>query len=168
MDDTGVRKLANFINSQDSKITRLEIGGRFGDEGVICIAEALATNQSIRTIDIGMADGLTDIGGQALLKAVQGEDDSWKSKIASNHTLQHVYISDRAGLVMTKNLRSKLQSITTVNPHQTIRNKAWGYIENKVEDLSAIDVDLELAPYLLSFISSRGGVNSLFRFLHSR
>ncbi|KAL7529663.1 hypothetical protein ACHAXR_003083, partial [Thalassiosira sp. AJA248-18] len=190
LSDTGLGQLANFIGREDCQITRLEIcessyyhpfhfiyiialtnfvaaGGIFGDEGIIHIAEALATNRSLRTIDIGTSDGLTDQGGQAILQVVQGQDESWQCKTASNHILQHVYISDKAGSSMSKNLLTKLQTITNVNPHQTLQNKAWNYIDNNIGDLSATNLDAKLAPHLLSFVSSRGGVNSLFRFMHS-
>jgi len=168
LSNTGLGELANSIKGEDCNIARLEICGRFGDEGMLSIAEALTTNQLLRTIDVGMSERLTDIGGRALLQVVQGQDESWQSTTSSNHTLQSVYISDRAGSAMSKSLLTKLQTVTTVDPHRTLQNKAWNYIDNNIEDLSAIGLEVKLAPYFLSFVSTRGGVDSLFSFMHSR
>jgi len=193
MGDGGLGQIANCIKRKDCNISRLEIckslfnffhfppsviisltflfvvaGGRFRDEGMMSIAEALRNNQSIRTINVGMFERLTDLGGQAILKVVQGEDESWQNKTASNHTLQNVYISDRAGLSMSKSILTKLQSITTVDPHRTLKNKAWNYMNNNIGDLSSIGLEAKLAPQLLLFVSCRGGVDSLFQFMHSR
>lgn len=168
MGDGGLGQIANCIKRKDCNISRLEICGRFRDEGMMSIAEALRNNQSIRTINVGMYERLTDLGGQAILKVVQGEDESWQNKTASNHTLQNVYISDRAGLSMSKSILTKLQSITTVDPHRTLKNKAWNYMNNNIGDLSSIGLEAKLAPQLLSFVSCRGGVDSLFQFMHSR
>ncbi len=167
LNNKGILHLSNTLKASSCNISRLEIGGRFGDDGMISIAEALRTNLSIRKIDIGMAEGFTDLGGRAILRAVQGQDESLTSKIESNHTLQNVYITERAGMFMSQDLRTKLQSITNVDPHPTLQNKAWGYIEKKIQDLSSINLDTKLGPHLLSFVSSRGGVDSVYSLLRS-
>lgn len=115
-----------------------------------------------------MSGHLTNIGGQAILKVVQGQDETWQQIISSNNTLQSVYVSDRAGSTMSMSVLTKLQSITTVNPHRTLQSKAWNYIDSNIEDLSAIRLEVKLVPHFLSFLSARGGVNSFFQFLHSR
>ncbi len=143
-------------------------GGKFGDEGIKCIAAGLIANTSIRRIDIGMAEGLTDIGGLAILRVVQGRDESWSSKTTSNHTLQSVHIKKNAGKSMSESVIAKLQSITNIDPHQTLQSKAWEYINNNINDLSSINCDVKLGPYLLAFVSSRGGLDSLFSLLRSR
>lgn len=168
LNDAGIGELANIVKGGYCNITRLEISGRFGDEGMLTIAEALRTNHSIRKMDIGMSERLTDRGGRAILRAVQGQDETWQSKITSNHTLQSVYVSEKAGLSMSKSLRTKLQFITNVDPHQTEKRKAWDYIHDNIEDLSTINLEVNLGPQLLAFVSSRGGVDSLFRLLRSR
>ncbi|KAL7546173.1 hypothetical protein ACHAWF_009515 [Thalassiosira exigua] len=168
LSDTGLGQLAEIIKKKDCKLGRLEICGNFSDEGVVQIAEALKSNQSIRTLDLGMSENLTDFGGEAILQVVHGRDDSWESATTSNHTLQNVYISDIAGSSMCKELLAKLQSITNVDAHKTLQNKAWKYIDNNIEDLSSIGLKANLAPHLVSFVSARGGLESLYRFLHSR
>jgi len=168
LSDTGLRELANSIKGDGCNVARLEVCGRFGDEGMLSIADAMMVNQSLRTIDIGMSERLTDRGGQAILQVVQGQNESWQSMITSNNTLQSVYISEKAGSAMSKSLLTNLQAITTVDPHRTLQNKAWNYIENNIEDLSDIGLEAKLVPYFLSFISTRGGANSLFSFIHSR
>eukprot|EP00571_Detonula_confervacea_P015148 CAMPEP_0172308182 /NCGR_PEP_ID=MMETSP1058-20130122/8865_1 /TAXON_ID=83371 /ORGANISM="Detonula confervacea, Strain CCMP 353" /LENGTH=505 /DNA_ID=CAMNT_0013020545 /DNA_START=37 /DNA_END=1554 /DNA_ORIENTATION=- len=168
LNDTGIGELANTVKGSCCNISCLEIGGIFGDEGMLSIAEALKTNRSIRKIDIGMTERLTDRGGQGILQVVQGQDESWQSKTTSNHTLQSVYISDRAGSSMSKSLLMGLQSITKADPHRTLQGKAWNYINKNIEDLSSISLDVTLRPCLLEFVSSRGGVDSLFCLLRSR
>eukprot|EP00584_Thalassiosira_punctigera_P023425 CAMPEP_0172567906 /NCGR_PEP_ID=MMETSP1067-20121228/117692_1 /TAXON_ID=265564 ORGANISM="Thalassiosira punctigera, Strain Tpunct2005C2" /NCGR_SAMPLE_ID=MMETSP1067 /ASSEMBLY_ACC=CAM_ASM_000444 /LENGTH=101 /DNA_ID=CAMNT_0013359361 /DNA_START=107 /DNA_END=409 /DNA_ORIENTATION=+ len=69
---------------------------------------------------------------------------------------------------MSESLRTKLQSITTVDARRTLQNKTWNYIESNIEDLSAVSLDAKLAPYFLTFVARQGGVNSLFSVLHSR
>lgn len=119
-------------------------------------------------MDIGVSLHLTDIGGRALLNAVQGKDNSWQSIISSNHVLQNVYISDKAAGMLSNSIISQLQSITAVEPQRTIQSKAWTFIDNNIRDLSSVSLDTKLRPYLLAFVSSRGGVNSLFSLLSSR
>jgi len=76
-----------------------------------------------------MSEGLTDIGGLAILRVVQGQDESWSSKTNSNHTLQSFQITERAGISMSETVLTKLQS---------------------------------------AFVSSHGGLDSLFSLLRSR
>jgi len=168
LNNAGLGDLAKTIRRKDCNIARLEISGRFGDEGMLSIADALKTNRSLRTIDVGMSERITDRGGRTILQVAQGQDKSWQSKTTSNHKLQSVYISDRAGSNMSKSLLTKLQTITAVDPHRTLQNKAWDYIDNNIEDLSAIGLEVKLAPHFLSFVSNRGGIDALFNFMHSR
>jgi len=143
-------------------------GGKFGDEGIKSISEGLISNGSIRRIDVGMSEGLTDIGGLAILRVVQGQDESWSSKTNSNHTLQSFQITERAGISMSETVLTKLQSITNIGPHQTLQSKAWNYVDNNINDLSSINCGVKLGPHLLAFVSSRGGLDSLFSLLRSR
>ena len=119
-------------------------------------------------MDIGMSLNLTDMGGRALLNAVQGKDNSWQSTISSNHVLQSVYISDKAGMYMSKSIITQLQSITAVGLQRTIQSKAWTFIDNNIQDLSSVNLEMKLRPHLLAFVSYRGGVNSLYSLLSSR
>jgi hypothetical protein len=114
-----------------------------------------------------MSDGLTDNGGLAILRAVQGIDESWSSKTTSNHTLQSVRIEERAGISMSESIITKLQSITDIDPHQTLQRKAWEYINININNLSSINCDVKLGSHLLAFVSSRGGLDSLFSLLRS-
>ena len=118
-------------------------------------------------MDIGMSLNLTDMGGRALLNAVQGKDNSWQSTISSNHVLQSVYISDKAGM-LSKSIITQLQSITAVGLQRTIQSKAWTFIDNNIQDLSSVNLEMKLRPHLLAFVSYRGGVNSLYSLLSSR
>jgi len=115
-----------------------------------------------------MSEGLTDIGGLAILRVVQGQDKSWRSKTTSNHTLQSVQITGRAGMFMSESVLAKLQSITNIDPLQTLQSKAWNYIDSNINDLSSINCGVKLGPHLLAFVSSRGGLESVFSLLRSR
>ncbi len=102
-----------------------------------------------------MSEGLTDIGGLAILRVVQGQDESWSSKTNSNHTLQSFQITERAGISMSETVLTKLQSITNIGPHQTLQSKAWNYVDNNINDvLSSINCGVKLGPHLLAFVSS--------------
>ena len=115
-----------------------------------------------------MSERLTDRGGRAILQAVRGQDESWQSKITSNHTLQSVYVSEPRGSSISQGVSLELQSITKLDPHQTLQAKAWAYIDGSIDDLSAIKLGTKLGPNLLEFVSTRGGVDSLFDLLRSR
>jgi hypothetical protein len=115
-----------------------------------------------------MSDGLTDNGGMAILRAVQGLDESWSSKTTSNHTLQSVHIEERASISMSDSVIAKLRSITNIDPHQTLQSKAWEYINTNINDLSSINCEGKLGSHLLAFVSSRGGLDALFSLLRSR
>jgi hypothetical protein len=143
-------------------------GGKFGDEGIKSIAEGLISNESIRRIDVGMSEGLTDIGGLAILRVVHGQDESWSKKTNSNHTLQSVQITERAGISISETILTQLRSITNIDPHHTLQSKAWNYIDNNIDDLSSINCGVKLGHHLLAFVSSRGGLDSLFSLLRSR
>lgn len=116
-----------------------------------------------------MSEGLTDIGGLAILRVVQGQDESWSSKTNSNHTLQSFQITERAGISMSETVLTKLQSITNIGPHQTLQSKAWNYVDNNINHtLPSINCGVKLGPHLLAFVSSHGGLDSLFSLLRSR
>lgn len=130
------------------------------------VADAFRTNQSIRKLNVETSERLSDECGNALLQVVHGHSSSWQSTISSNHTLQHVYVPE--GSDMSKDTVTKLQSITTVSPLNTLQAKAWEYINRNIGNLSEVGLGQKLVPHFISFVSTRGGVNSMFNFLRSR
>ena len=78
--------LSNILQTPQCNISRLELDGQFGDEGILLLSEALKTNATVRTITIGYSENLTDVGGNALLqvsKDVYGTG-TWESVTESN------------------------------------------------------------------------------------
>ena len=163
----GIQILTTVIGREESNISRLDLGGRFGDDGLKILADALVINRSIKTITIGFSKNLTNVGGQAILDAVEGTG-SWHSIIRSNHTLRSVYISDRPNVTISKALALKLQCITNFNPHHTLQSKVWRYIQNNMEDISYLGLESKHMPQALSFIYENGRLDSLFQFIRSR
>ena len=67
LDDVGIGELANVLKRNDCSVRRLDLGGNFGNNGIKILAEALKTNQSIKTITLGCYKNLNDVGAEALL-----------------------------------------------------------------------------------------------------
>ena len=169
LNDEGIRDLSNVLRGKDCKISRLDISGTFGDEGLLSIAEALKTNQSLRAIDIGNSVNLTDLGGRAILRVTSLDLDSWKRIMASNNTLKSVYLKSRPPpLRVSQDIQNALRNITSVDPIPTLQQKVWQYVDNNIEDLSYAKLKPKHLPFLLSFVINRGGMNSLLRLISSR
>ncbi len=170
LNDEGVRALSDVIRGKDCKISRLEISGTFGDDGMQLIAEALKSNQSLRTIDIGNSLNLSDVAGNSILRATSvNVDTSWDQIMASNNTLRSVYLkSQPPPLLVSQDIRHALRYITNLEPTPTLKQKAWQYVDSNIEDLSYTKLESQHMPHLLSFVIERGGLNSLFRLVSSR
>jgi len=170
LNDEGIRDLSNVIRRRDCKINRLEISGTFGDGALQSIAEALKSNQSLRTIDIGNSLNLTDEGGRAILRVASvNVVNTWKQIMASNNTLRSVYLKSRPPpLLVSQDIQHALRNITNVDPIPTLKQKAWRYVDSNIVDLSYTKLEAKHMPFLLSFVKERGGINSLFRLISSR
>ena len=166
LNDEGIKDLSDVIRRNDSKISRLEISGTFGDGGLQSIAEAMKTNQSLRAIDVGNTVNLTDAGGRAILGVTNGDLHSWKRIMSSNNTLKSVYLKSRP-LIVSDDIQQALRNITNLDPIPTLQQKVWCYIDNNIEDLSYTKLEATHMPFLLSFVIKRGGINSLLRLISS-
>lgn len=169
MTNTRVIELANILQSPNCNISRLELCGTFGDDGVEFLAEALKTNRTVKTITIGMSVGLSDRGGRQILRACRDIDGtgSWNSVIGSNHTLRNVFISEKHAPRMSAGVLNQLQNLTTEDPHRTLQNKAWNFIERDMDCLPNLGLQMNHMPHLLEFVQSKGGQDSLFGVLRS-
>ena len=165
LNDEGIKDLSDVIRRKDSKISRLEISGTFGDDGLQSIAEAMKTNQSLRSIDVGNTVNLTDAGGRAILGVTNGDLHSWKRIMSSNNTLKSVYLKSRP--IVSEDIQQALRNITNLDPIPTLQQKVWRYIDNNIEDLSYTELEATHMPFLLSFVIKRGGINSLLRLISS-
>lgn len=166
LNDEGIKDLSDVIGRKDSKISRLEISGTFGDGGLQSIAEAMKTNQSLRAIDVGNTVNLTDAGGMAILRVTNGDLHSWKRIMSSNNTLKSVYLKSRP-LIVSEDIQQALRNITNLDQIPTLQQKVWRYIDNNIEDLSYTNFEATHMPFLLSFVIKRGGINSLLRLISS-
>lgn len=170
LNDEGVRALSDVIGGKDCKISRLEISGTFGDDGMQCIAEALKSNQSLRAIDVGNSLNLSDAACHAILEVASvNANTSWKQIMASNNTLRSIYLkSQPPPLLVSQDIRNALRNITNVDPIPTLKQKVWQHLDSNIEDLSYTKLESQHMPHLLSFVTERGGINSLFRLISSR
>ena len=80
--NTRLIELANILQSPNCNISRLELCGSFGDEGVEFLADALKTNRTVKTISIGHSENFSDRGGRGIIRACKDRDGSgsWTSK----------------------------------------------------------------------------------------
>jgi hypothetical protein len=170
LNDELIHDLSNIIREEDCKISRLEISGTFGDNGLQSIAEALKTNRSLRFIDIGNSVNLTDSGGRAILSVTCVDvNSSWKCIMASNNTLKSVCLKSRLPpLLISQDIQHALRNITSLDPLPTLQQKVWQFVDNNIEDLSYTKLNAKHMPFLLSFVITRGGMNALLRLISSR
>ncbi len=175
LNDIGIGELANVFKRKDCSVRRLDLAGNFGNKGVKILAEALKTNQSIKTITLGCHNNLSDVGAQALLRVADpfstttnaNKKNEWDDVKKSNHTLQSVYILDRPSVTVSDELVTKLRSISTLPPHATFQTKTWHHIEKNIADISHMGIDTKYIPEVLSFVQKRGELNGLFETIRS-
>lgn len=169
MTNTRVIELANILQSPNCNISRLELCGSFGDEGVEFLAEALKTNRTVKTISIGVSQDLSDRGGRHILQACQDVDGngSWNSVVHSNHTLRNVFISEKHAPRMSVVVLNQLQSLTTEDPQRTLQIKAWNFIKRDMDCLPTLGLKLNHMPNFLAFVQANGGQDDLFDVLRS-
>lgn len=173
LDDIGIGEISLIIRRKDCSMKRLDLSGNFGNSGVKIFAEALKTNTSLRTVSFGCYKNLSDLGGQILLSVVdpfsQPDGSSeWESVKRSNHTLQSIYILDRPTVTVNRNLITKLQSISTMDPHRTLQSKCWHHIEKNIGDISHIGMQSQHMPEVLAFVQHHGNMDHIFELIRSR
>lgn len=175
LDDIGIGEIAVAVKISDCNVRRLDLSGNFGNSGVKIFAEALKMNKSLKTVSFGCYKDLDDIGGQVLLNVVdpfsqQSTDlcEVWKNVTRSNHILQSIYILDRPTVTVNKNIITKLQSISTLDPHRTLQAKCWRHMEKNIEDISHLELETKHMPEVLSFVQQHGTMDHLFRLVKSR
>jgi hypothetical protein len=126
----GVAVIANALKSPRCHLSRVELAGKFDDDGLKLMGRALKTNESVRTISITSSEHLTAIGGEAILRAALSlsASDSWESIAKNNHTLKSDIVAERHASTMGDDMILQLRDITTVDPRRTMQNKAWHFI----------------------------------------
>jgi hypothetical protein len=169
MTDTRVIELANILQCPNCNISRLELCGSFGDEGVEFLAEALKTNRTVKTISIGVSENLSDRGGRKIIQVCQDIDGtgSWNSVMSSNHTLRSVFVSEKHAPRMSAGVLNQLQSLTMEDPHKTLQVKAWKFIQRDMDCLPTLNLQTKQMPQFLSYVKSNGGQDSLFNVLRA-
>ena len=167
LNDEGIQELSDVIRRKDCKLGRLEISGTFGDVGLTSIAEALKTNESLRSIDIGNSVNLTDAGGNAILQVAGVNANTWEQIEQSNNTLRSVYLKSRPPpLRVSQDIRQTLRHITNLDPTPTLKRKVWQYVDNNLEERPTT-LKPKHMPHFLAFVMQRGGLNSLLRLVSS-
>lgn len=169
MTNTRVIELANILQSPNCNISRLELCGSFGDEGIEFLADALKTNRTVKNISIGVTQDLSDRGGRQILQACQDVEGtgSWNSIVRSNHTLRSVFISERHAPRMSAGVLNQLQSLTTEDPHKTLQIKAWNFIKNDMDCLPTLGLKMKHMPNFVTFVQQNGGQDSLYEILRA-
>lgn len=175
LDDIGIGELANVLKRKHCSVRRLDLAGNFGNKGVKILAEALKTNQSIKTITLGCHKSLSDVGAHALLRVADpfstttnaDKKTEWDNVKQSNHSLQSVYILDRPTVTVSDEVITKLRSISSLQPHETFQAKTWHHIERNIADISHMGIDTKYIPEVLSFVQKRGELNGLFETIRS-
>ena len=90
----GCRGLANLLQGGDSTLELLDLSHNFIDnEGVEILVEALQSNISLKTFDLGGNDGISNQGRIMLLKLVN-DISSISATLHSNHTLTSLDVED--------------------------------------------------------------------------
>jgi hypothetical protein len=160
--------LSHAIKNPKCNLSRLDLTGKFDDDGLKCMGRALKTNQSVRTIFIHSSAELTAVGGEALLRAARDDEmESWITIANSNHTLKSVIVAGRHIESMGNELTLQLRDITTLDPHQTIQSKAWRYVNNSMKDLSELGLNVKHMPRFLEFVDKRGGTDAIYNLLRN-
>ncbi|KAL3762756.1 hypothetical protein ACHAW5_002261 [Stephanodiscus triporus] len=172
LDDIGLGEISVVIKRPDCNVRRLDLSGNFGNSGVKIFAEALKTNTSLRTISFGCYKALDDVGGMALLNAVDpfsqpAGSSEWENVLRSNHTLQSIYVFDRPNVAVSKAIVERLQSITSMDPHLTLQGKCWRHIEKNIDDISHLGLNSNCMPNVLAFVLRHGTIDHLFRLIRS-
>lgn len=171
LDDIGLGEIALVVKRKDCSVRRLDLSGNFGNSGMDIFAEALKTNTSLRTVSFGCYKNLDDVGGQVLLNVVDpfsipaDHVDEWDNINRSNHTLQSIFIYDRPTVTVDRNIITKLQSISSLDPHKT---KCWCHLEKNIEDITHLKLETKHMPEVLAFVQSRGVQDDLYRLIKSR
>jgi len=90
----GCRGLANLLQGGDSTLELLDLSHNFIDnEGVEVLVEALQSNISLKTFDLGGNNGISNQGRIMLLKLVN-DISSISATLHSNHTLTSLDVED--------------------------------------------------------------------------
>eukprot|EP00984_Skeletonema_dohrnii_P021305 scaffold10614_cov82-Skeletonema_dohrnii-CCMP3373.AAC.2 len=90
----GCRGLANLLQGGDSTLEVLDLSYNFIDnEGVEILVDALQSNTSLKTFDLGGNDGISNQGRIMLLKLVN-DISSITATLHSNHTLTSLDVED--------------------------------------------------------------------------
>eukprot|EP00804_Cyclotella_cryptica_P019407 CCRYP_006595-RA/>CCRYP_006595-RA protein AED:0.01 eAED:0.01 QI:154/1/1/1/1/1/2/155/461 len=166
--NVGMSMISHAIRNPKCSLSRLDLTGKFDDDGLDCVGRALKANQSVRTIFINSSAELTSVGGKALLRAARDDEvELWASVANSNHTLKSVIIAGRHLESMGNELTLQLRDITTLDPHKTIQSKAWHYVNSSMKDLSELGLNVKHMPRFLAFVEKRGGINALFNLLRN-
>ena len=175
LDDVGIGEMALVCRTPDCTVRRLDLSGNFGNSGIKIFAEALKTNTSLRTISFGCHKALNDIGARVLLNVVDpfsfpptDKSSEWDEIQRSNHTLQSIYILDRPTVSVDKTLITKLQSISTQDPHRTLQKKCWHHLDENIETISHLGLEPKHMPEVLAFVHQHGTMDHLFRLVKSR
>jgi len=174
LDDIGLGEIALVVRKVDCSLRRLDLSGNFGNSGIKIFAEALKTNTSLRTVSFGCHKTVDDIGGKVLLNVVDpfsipaDPRTEWENVKRSNHTLQSIFIYDRPNVTVDRSIITKLQSISTVDPHQTFQDKCWRHTEKNIDDISHLGLEAKHMPEVLSFVHNRGNISHLFHLIRSQ
>jgi hypothetical protein len=175
LDDIRLGEIATVVKEPGCNLRRLDFCGDFGNNGIKIFAEALKTNTSVRTITFGCYNHLDDLGGQCLSNVVDpfaqpelSKELEWDEVNRSNHTLQSIYLLPRPLVTVNNDLVTKLQCISTCNPHRTYQRKCWRHLEKNFDDISHLGLESKHMPEVLAFVNQHGTMDHMFRMIRSR
>lgn len=160
--DTGAEKLAEYIRSDSCQLEYLGLkNATVGDHGLLSLADALATNRTINTLNLQNNVNITDVGASRILKTIYDTEKSINSVVTSNHVLK---IIDLKGCL--KISEGILYNICAMS-NRGVQFKVSKYFEN-FGCVSALgSLDSLLLPNILSFVGKKNTLDVLFRTVKS-
>merc|ERR1712032_230590 len=176
MDDVSIGELANVMKRPDCSVRRLELTGNYGNSGIKIFAEALKTNNKLRTITFGCLETLNNTGARALVEVVdpflvfetKSKSAEYNDINSSNNSLKSIFLLNRPTVSVDESLTTKLQSITTSNPRQTYEAKLWDHLKKNLSDISHMELDQKCLPRLLYFFQRHGTIDNLYCLIRGR
>ncbi|KAL7466152.1 hypothetical protein ACHAXS_006448, partial [Conticribra weissflogii] len=174
--DRSIKHLAQSIQSSQCRLEFLGLNNvQVGDHGAIHLAEALSSNTSqpsLHTLSLQSNNDITDKGASSLLDAIYNSS-SVNAIIESNHTLRAINLQGCTSvstpiLALAENLSSQCTKLKSTK--EVIRFKMSKYLKDNIcIGSTAFDVsfDVELMPYVLSFVGESGCFHHMYQITKS-
>ena len=167
--DIGAKKIAESIKGDQCKLEYLGLNNtNLGDQGAKNLSASLSSNCSLRTLTLRSNSGITDAGAHSLVESIYNPT-SINSIIESNHTLRNLDLKgcSHIGKALLSSANSfSAQCSILKSTKDVIRHKISKYLKDNIcignTALDASIEDVELMPFILSFVGQSNRLNHLF------